>query len=261
MKSVIKKCISCVFKISDGITKQPLTASALHIYVDGIPAKFQYKPGGYFILIDLEEGMHAVSMRSHLYQTEAFEIMVDYNVVQRPESMVRYIVLNPSAKHPRSSAMPSVRGIAEGFERIYLQRRGGEMKIAEDDATEGKLVMRLFCPKSGAVLPSVYLINDKSAARCEFVMLKGADEDMYMLQTPLKHAHPRSADVIPLTGVSCAADGSFYFILPPDLTAEKGVESSTLTILAEKDDKLYRAEVTANSKGMTDLGMIKFKKG
>lgn len=258
---MIKKCISCVLKISDGITRQAVTASAVRLYVDGAPVRAEYKQGGYFILIDLEEGAHTVAVQSYLYQTESIGITVDHSVIQRPESMVRYIVLNPSEKHPRASAMPSLRGIAAGFDRIYLQRKGGEMKIAEDDASEGKSAIRLFCPKSGASLPSVYLINDKAASGCEFVMLKGADGDMYMLEAPLKHSHPRSADVIPLTAVGCSADGAFYFMLPSDLMGGKGDEETAITILAEKGDKLYKAEVKAKNKGTTELGALEFRKG
>ena len=258
---MIRKCISCALKLSDGITKQALTASSVRMYVDGMPIKFEYKQGGYFILIDLEEGTHTVTLQSHCYQTEVFTVCVDDSVIMRPESMVRYIVLNPSEKHPRASSMPTVRGIAEGFDRIYLQRRVGEMKIAEDDASEGKTEIRLFSPKSGAMLPSLYMINDRSAAKCEIVMLKGANGDMYMLDTPLRYAHPRSAEVVPLTGIGCGADGSFYFMLPSDLTAANGDAETPLAILAEKDGKLYRTEVTAKRKGMTELGTLEFKKG
>ena len=258
---MIKKCISCVLKISDGITRQPVTASSVHLYVDGAPIRAEYKQGGYFILIDLEEGAHTVSVQSYCYQTESFAITVDYSVIQRPESMVRYIVLNPSEKHPRASAMPSLRGVAAGFDRIYLQRRGGEMKIAEDDADKGKTAIRLFSPKSGVSLPSVYLINDKSASKCEFVMIKGADGDMYMLEAPLKYSHPRSADVVPLTSVGCSADGAFYIMLPSDLISGKSDEGTTITILAEKGDKLFRAEVAVKNKGATELRALEFKKG
>ncbi|MBE6902797.1 MAG: hypothetical protein E7478_10000 [Ruminococcaceae bacterium] len=258
---MIRKCISCVFKISDGITRQPVTASAVCLYVDGVPVRAEYKQGGYFILLGLEEGAHTVAVQSYSYQTELLAITVDHSVIVRPESMVRYIVLNPSEKHPRAAAMPSLRGSAAGFDRIYLQRRGGEMKIAEDDATEGKTAIRLFCSKSGASLPSVYLINDKAASKCEFVMLKGADGDMYMLDAPLKHTHPRSADVIPLSAVSCSDDGTFYFVLLPDLIDSKSEAETKLTILAEKGDKLCRAEVTVKNKGITELGALEFKKG
>ncbi len=229
--------------------------------MDNEPIRFEYKQGGYFILIDLEEGIHTVTLESYCYQTEVFTIKVDHSVIQRPEIMVRYIVLNPSEKHPQASSMPVVKGVAKDFDRVYLQRLGGEMKIAEDDATEGKTAIRLFSPKSGVMLPSLYMIKDKSAAKCEIVMLNGANGDMYMLDAPLRYSHPRSAEVVPITRIGCGADGSFYFMLPSALIVGNGDVETSITIFAENDGKLYRTDVKAKNRGTTELGTLEFKKG
>lgn len=256
---MVRKCISCVMKISDGITRKPLASSQVRICADGAPVKHEYKQGGYFVLLGLAEGRRVVTVSSPCFQTERLEVLVDYSTVQRPEGMVRYLMLNPSQSHPLAASMPAVRGTAEGFERIFVLRHGGELKIAEDNAQAGHTAVRLFSPKGGVALPSMYRISDRSAARCELVMLKGADGDMYMLDEPLKYPHPRSADVVPVISVSCTDSGEFFFMLSPEFRG--GEDGISLVILAQREDKSYTAEVTASPKGITDIGALKLGKG
>ena len=104
---MIRKCISCVMKLSDGITKCPLGSSQVSISVDGSPVKHEYKQGGYFVLLDLEEGRRIITVSSYCFQTEVLEVLVDHSVIMRPEGMVRYLMLNPSEKHPLAASMPA----------------------------------------------------------------------------------------------------------------------------------------------------------
>ncbi|MGN0687853.1 MAG: hypothetical protein ACI4KA_07100 [Oscillospiraceae bacterium] len=255
---MIRKSISCVLKLSDGATKKVLGSSQAQIYVDDIPVHHEYKQGGYFVLIDLPEGKHTVKITSYCFQSEIIEVFVDYSTVQKPENMVRYIILNPSERHPLAASLPAVRGRADGFDRIYILRHRGALKIAEDNADAGKTEIKLFCPDGKPILPCMYRIEDSASEKCEFVTLKGADGDRYMLDKPLKHAHPRSADIVPMICVGCDADGDFFFLLAPEFKRDDGI---SLTILADKSGTVYTAQVKASEKGVTELGEIKLKKG
>lgn len=260
--TMVKKIISCVFKISDGIFRKNAVSSQVRLYVDGIQTAFEYKTGGYFVLTGLPEGKHTVVINSYGFQPERTEVTVDYSVIRRPEDMVKYIMLNPSEKHPMAASRPCISGIAAGFDRIYIQRHSGELKIAEDNAVAGKSAIRLFCLNGTPVLPSVCRIGGKGS---EFVTLKGVDGDMYILEKPLKYTHMRSADVVPLISVSCSADagseGEFFFLLSEEFRVNAETDSIPLTILAEKKDILYCAEASASKQGLSTLGKIKFRKG
>lgn len=256
---MIRKCTSCVLKISDSATNKTLGSSQAQIYVDDILTHHEYKLGGYFVLIDLPDGSHTVKVKSYCYQSEQIEINVDSSIIQKPENTVRYLMLNPSERHPLAASLPAVCGKAAGYDKIYILRHGGELKVAEDNAEAGRTDIKLFCPNSKPMLPCIYRINNSSAGKCEFVTLKGADGDRYMLDKPLKNAHQRSADVVPLISVSCGADGSFFLLLSKEFKV--GKDGISLTILAEKSGAVYTANVNASEKGITDLGNIKLKKG
>ena len=256
---MIRKSISCVLKISDSATKKVLGSSQVQIYVDNVLAHHEYKQGGYFVLIDLPEGEHTVQIRSFCFQGEDFCIKVDQSTVQKPENMVRYLMLNPSEKHPAAASMPAIRGRASGYDRIYILCHSGMLKVAEDDAAAGRTEIKLFCANSKPVLPCTYRIKDRKADMCEFVTLKGADGDVFMLDKPLKYAHPRSADVVPMISVSCGVGGEFFFLLSKEF--QRSEEGIALTILAERSGAVYTADVKASSKGVTELGDLKLKKG
>ena len=256
---MIRKTISCVLKISDGVSKKVLTGSQAQIYVDDILVHHEYKPGGYFVLIDLPDGRHTVRVTSYCFQSEIFEINVDGSTVQKPENMVIYLMMNPSAKHPMAASLPAVSGRVPGCGRIYILRHSGKLKIAEDNAVPGRTDIRLFCENGKPTLPCVYRIIDKSVAKCEFVTLTGAASDSYMLDKPLINAHPRSADLVPMISVSCDEQGEFYFLLSKEFV--RGEDGIALTVLAEKSGSVYTAEVKAAVKGITQLGEIKLKKG
>ena len=142
---------------------------------------------------------------------------------------------------------------------MCILRHGSGLKVAEDNAAAGRTDIRLFSARGIPALPSAYRINDKSASKCEFVTLTGADGDMYMLDEPLKYSHPRSADVVPVTSVRCSDNGEFFFVLSSEFKRdESGI---SLVILAQKDDRLFTAEATAAAGGITDAGELKFRKG
>lgn len=246
------KRLSCVLKLSDSFSGRPAVPADITILCDGVLVAYQYKAGGFFVLVDLEQGEHTLEIRSWKYRREQLDITVDYSVINA-ENAVRYVMLNPSVQHPMAASAASFcADIPEG-EAVYVLREGFQLKIAEDNADEGKTLVRMFSDKSAALYPSMFLIRDKSAAKSEFVVIKGCDGDMYMFGSPLRYSHARSTPAIPLIRYIADRDGVFA-MLPGGLPEKDGEVSFTL--LLEKNGKLTEKQLCIPAKGTAQLGSL-----
>lgn len=74
---VIKR-LSCVFRLSDAGSGRLLTRSEVSFREGGAVIKHEYKPGGYFVLTDLPEGDHTITVTAPGYQQEQAVITVDH---------------------------------------------------------------------------------------------------------------------------------------------------------------------------------------
>ena len=110
---VIKR-LSCVFRLSDAGSGRLLTRSEVSFREGGAVIKHEYKPGGYFVLTDLPEGDHTITVTAPGYQQEQAVITVDHARFSALDS-VSYIALNPSRRHPAADRYPSLCGSAPGF--------------------------------------------------------------------------------------------------------------------------------------------------
>ena len=72
---VIKR-LSCVFRLSDAGSGRLLTRSEVSFREGGAVIKHEYKPGGYFVLTDLPEGDHTITVTAPGYQQEQAVITV-----------------------------------------------------------------------------------------------------------------------------------------------------------------------------------------
>ncbi len=255
------KQLSFALRLSDVCLNRVLLSSEASIYVDGVLCRHEYKKDGYFIFTDLPEGTRKVTISSFKFQTEILDINVDYSHNISAQQRVHYIMLNPSERHPQAVRMPSIRGSAPGSEYIYILRERCELKVAEDTAQEGNTQLRLFCSGAQPQLPSVFRINDKKASNSELITLSGYKDNIYQLSEPLKHSHPRSSSVIALIRVRCDADGGFFFVIPPDFRPDKESGKIPLTIISDDGTNTRNAQEEAMASGVTELGVIKMKKG
>lgn len=252
--------LSFALRLSDVCLNRALLSSEASVYVDGLLFRHEYKPNGYFIVTDIPEGVHQVTVRSYKFQTEALEINVDYSPEISAEQRVHYLLLNPSEKHPAAVRMPAVKGTAPGAEYVYVLRERCELKVAEDTAEAGRTQIRLFCSGAGPQLPSVFRIKDKKAANSELITLSGHSGDIYRLSEPLKYSHQRSTAVVSLVRVRCADDGSFFFVIPPDISPDKESGKISLTMISDNGSSTGIAQAEAPAAGVTDLGALKFRK-
>lgn len=255
------KQLSFALRLSDVCLNRVLLSSEANVYVDGVLRRHEYKKDGYFIFTDIPEGIHRVSVSSFKFQTEVLDINVDYSPNITAQQRLHYIMLNPSERHPEAVRMPSVRGNAPGAEYVYILRERCELKVAEDTAQAGNTQLRLFCSGAKPQLPSVFRINDKKAANSELITLSGYKDNIYQLSEPLKYPHPRSSSVVALIRVRCDEDGGFFFVIPPDFRPDKESGKIHLTIISDDGTSAKSAQEEAMASGVTELGVIKMKKG
>lgn len=252
--------LSFALRLSDVCLNRTLLGSEASVYVDGQLIHHEYKRDGYYIVTDIPEGVHTVTVKSAKFQTETLEINVDYSPGINAENRVHYIMLNPSEKHPEVVRMPSVRGCVPGAEYVYILRERCELKVAEDNAREGSVGLRLFCGGAKPQLPSVFRISDRKSGNNELITISGYRDNVYLLAEPLKYAHLRSSAVVSLIRVRCDSEGGFFFVIPKDFRPEKESGKVNLTFISESDGQSNIAYTEAEASGVTELGVIKMKK-
>ena len=104
------------------------------------------------------------------------------------------------------------------------------------------------------MLPSLFYIRDKAAKPGEFVMIHAADGDEYTLEAPLRQAHRRSADLIPMVKYLSEADGSFFAMLPVGYRADAASGKIEAELLIARGDELLSRTVSLVPKGENNLG-------
>ena len=252
------KRLSFALRLSDIFLKRPLLSSEAEIYVDGLLVRHEYKQGGYFVVSDLSEGRHHVTVGSFKLQSEELDITVDYSPDITAQQRTYCLMLNPSGNHPEAIRLPSVRCRIKNERCVYILRERAELKIAEDTATAGNTRLKLFGAKPE--LPSLFRIIENNAGNRELVTISGFDGESYILAEPLKYSHARSVAVVPLVRVSCDENGEFFFVIPPEFEADKESGKINLNMICIRENNVRTVEITVSSKGITDLGELKMKK-
>ncbi len=249
------KRVSCVLRLLDSMSRRPLTASQAELFLDGELCKPVYKPGGYFVLIDLPEGEHRIGIRSGLFQPDEFSVTVSYAQAFDERRDVVTVMMNPSPLHPMARTGLAVRGCfeADAPDVFYILGHTNGFKIAEDHAVAGGCQIKLFALSASVTLPLICLVNDKDAKKAEFVEITSVNSgsgDVYGLAAPLRFAHKRSTELIPMLRYRCGEDGSF-FVKPPSAV---GREGTRLKLFYETSDGLVVREVPISSDGKALVG-------
>lgn len=248
------KQVACVLKIFDSSTNTALRPTQVGLFLDGSAIKPIYKNGGYFVLIDIPEGEHTLQITSAIFQPQEQLINVDYSRRFDENMDVMPVMLNPSAQHPGAVRGHVLRGSFSTAEQVSFYVANGNtcLKLAEDNAEKSRQTVKLFAGGARVVLPSLFHINDKTEKNREFVMINSARGDEYILAAPLKNAHKRSTEFIPMVRYHSADDGSFFAVLPAGSCVDGEV-----TLLIEKGGKLISKAVAVTGMGINDVGTIK----
>ncbi len=256
---VIKR-LSCAFRLTDAGTGRALGGSEARFSSDGGSLRCEYKPGGYFVLNDLPEGAHRLTVTAPGYQPERLTVNVDYTRADALERVV-YLPLNPSRSHPAAGRMPSICGAASGFDTLYVIGSAGKLRVAEEKAAAGSSEIRMFSEPGAPPLPADFLIGGVGGKTAELARLTGNRDGLCSTQSPLKYAHLRSETAEPLVRLRCDEDGGFFLLLAGNFRPDKQTGRYTLTFVAEKNGKIVTSSVHAALKGCTDAGKLKFTGG
>ncbi len=252
------KRVSCVFRLLDSLKRMPLTATQAEFILDGEPCKPVYKAGGYFVLIDLPEGAHRIGIRSALFQPDEFSVTVSYAQAFDERRDVVTVMMNPSPLHPMARTGTAVRGCFGGDapKVFYILGHTNGFKIAEDHAVAGGQQIKLFALGAAVTLPVICLVNDKDPKKAEFVEITSVASvsgDVYGLAAPLRFAHKRSTELIPMIRYRSGEDGTF-FVKPPSVGGAK--DERILKLFFETHDGLTVREVLVSPGGEISVGTV-----
>lgn len=211
---------SAVCRVRDGYTGRPLEASALLCILDGIPLRPLAKPDGYLVLLNLTEGNHRLTLRSHGYQEE----WVDFHSGQGTRELE--VTMKPGTGYPfrqevtRLELAVTEKGTPAAGRQLWLAASAQwDLKIAQTKAEAGAVQFRLYCKGPQAAVPSgPCLIAD--GADSEIVYLRGLEAELVTLTTPLLHSHSRSRPLLPAQRYHTGPDGRLSAVFQTPCTLE-----------------------------------------
>lgn len=251
---VIKR-LSCVFRLSDGVSGKLLGGSEAAFFESGSALRHEFKPGGWFVLTDLSEGRHEITVSAPGHQPEEVSVDVGGEAGNALDHVI-YLALNPSRGHPAAGRAPSVCGTAAGFDTIYAFRAAGCLRVAEERSEAGASEIWMFQETGAPPLPALFLLG--SGKTSELATLTGIRDGLCSVQAPLRYAHMRSETAQPLIRLRCDENGGFFLMLPE---ASGRTGEHELILIAEKSGKLVTAHAEYSGRGCTDIGRLKFTGG
>lgn len=209
---MIRFHVSAALSVRDAFTGKPLAQNAIQCFLDGERYLPQYKPGGYFVFVNLPEGAHRVVLRGPYYQDEIVEFTATESGLQELP-----VLMKPEESYPGGGSMVRLQGVLErkgqplGAERLYIAEQSltREIKLAQDQAAAGETTLRLFYRggSEGIATPGAYLLKDGKSS--EILLLKAIEGEMGILLEPLQHDHKRGKGIYPATAYLTNAEGKF----------------------------------------------------
>ena len=188
---------SAVCSVRDGYTGRPIEPSALLCTLDGVPCRPVGKPGGYLVLVNLQQGCHRLSFRGNGYQEE----WVEFEAGEGTRELD--ITMKPGPGYPfrlsitrLTITLLDLAAPAVGRQLWLAAPAGPEIKIAQTKAEAGNAQARLFY--KGAVppaAPGTYLISDGKES--EIVSLRTIEGEIGAFGAPLLRSHSRGKALLP----------------------------------------------------------------
>lgn len=224
--------VSVALNLLDGFTGRPLKPAQVRVFLDGEPVRAVYKEGGWFVLVNLAPGMHALRVEGEGFQPEERTVQGGAAC----EEIVLRLLPAPSYRFGRRVTTLTVR-LPEGQREAGVYALGGEryaLRLAQDDAAPGDRKLRLFSSEKAALLPVPGLFYLEDGDQGELVSLRAAEGMNFSLETPLQRAHRRGCLLRPASACRANAAGEIF------LAVEEG---ETIGLLVEKDGVLHHKEV------------------
>lgn len=220
---------SLVLRLTDGFRGQPVaSAAAVRFWLNGQAVKPLYKPGGWFVLIDLPPGEYTVRVDGPGFcPLEWTAVLPDGTGF-----LEYYRELNPAEEYPFGGAAVRFYGTvlvsgtpAAGREALLIQPGRGQIKLAEDGVEAGRERLRLFLSSRNLMqaVPGEFFLPDGKSS--ETVMLMEERDGLFLLAAPLRAAHKRGTALYPVRRYQTGADGRFFAALMGTAQAELYLEA------------------------------------
>lgn len=204
------KRISLVLWLIDQYTALGSNEEDIRVYLNGRPADFQRKAGGYLVFSELEEKVYKVLIESERYLPEEFEVQLDE--LDQAEPVV-WVSLKPSLVYRFKSTATLIRAsvFQENGEPAYEAQLTAVLcsdncaraRLGRQGASAGAKELSLV-DVSGRMAPGDVFqlrpLQSEGSEICELVSM-GVDEGIYELKSPLESDHERGELLMPVITV------------------------------------------------------------
>ncbi len=201
------KRISLVLWLIDQYTALGSNEEDIRVYLNGRPADFQRKAGGYLVFSELEEKVYRVLIESERYFPEEFEVRLDE--LDQAEPVV-WVSLKPSLLYRFNSTATLIRAsvFQEHGEPAYEAQLTAVLcsdncaraRLGRQGASAGAKELSLV-DVSGRMAPGdVFKLRPPQTEGgdiCEVVSM-GVGEGIYGLKHPLESDHERGELLMPV---------------------------------------------------------------
>ena len=212
---MIRRTVSAALLLRDGFTGRPISpAAGVLCRLDGRSIRPMRKNDGYLVLVDLEPGEHALSLRARGYREEELTLTV------HARSAVEFEVdLIPGEGYPVPPDTARLRVTVSGAsgENLWAAMASQDLlKLAQaiKKDTEPVTEVRLFCSGSIARLPvpGAFLAVDQKGP--EIIRLTAVQGETGELSEPFAKAHSRGTELRPARLFRTNDEGKVELLFP-----------------------------------------------
>jgi len=179
----------------------------MSVCLNGRPAAFQRKAGGYLVFTDLEEDRYQVSIESPYYLKEELEVILSQ--LDRSEPVV-YVPLKPAPTYRFNSGATLIRTsigtengnpVSTDITVTFVSENCARAQIDLQGAKAGTSEISLV-DVTGRIAPGDLLlilpVKGKKSEICELTTM-GVGDGIYSLKKPLSFDHGQGERLMPLT--------------------------------------------------------------
>lgn len=236
------KRVSMVLRLIDQYTALGSNESDISVFLNGRPASFQRKAGGYLVFTELEEELYRVVIESKFYLSEEFEVRP--GELDRAEPIV-YVALKPSLLYHFNASATLIRVSvcrqngepAEGavITAALLSDNCARARLGRQGAVAGWAGISLV-DVTGRLAPGdLFLIRPAEGEEgeiCEMATM-GVGESVYELKKPPLSDHARGELLMPVIMTRTSERGEAVLALRN--FRQRECELSLRVVFADRD--------------------------
>lgn len=179
----------------------------LDVYLNGRPAAYQRKAGGYLVFTELMENDFRVRVESRYYLPEEFDVSLSSLNSAEP---VVYVPLKPAPAYPFNTGAtlirvsfcsPQGRPLQTVLTAVISSEIAARAQLGRQGAKAGAAEIKLV-EVTGRTAPGDLLLikarEGENEEICELTSMNNGGEGSYFLKQPLAFDHGRGVPVMPL---------------------------------------------------------------